>query len=102
MSNDTITHERDLQEITVQLDALEKLQNVQDRAIRDILNERDRRVTDQSSTQKAAVDAALIAQDNLTQAAFSSAEKAIDKAEGNQTVLNAKSNEFRGQLDDQA
>jgi hypothetical protein len=51
---------------------------------------------------KSAVDAALIAQDKLTTAAFASAEKAITKAEDAQKEYNIRSNEFRGQLDDQA
>jgi hypothetical protein len=75
---------------------------VQDKAIRDLLNERDRRVTEQFEAQKAAVFAALSAQEKMTAAAFASAEKAIDKAEAGQTSYNERSNEFRGQLDDQA
>lgn len=96
------THEPDLREVTAQLDSLGKLMEVQDKAIRDLLNERDRRVTEQFDAQKAAVFAALFAQEKMTAAAFASAEKAIDKAEAGQTAYNERSNEFRGQLDDQA
>lgn len=51
---------------------------------------------------KSALVAAFIAQDKMTTAAFASAEKAITKAEEAQKEYNARSNEFRGQLDDQA
>jgi hypothetical protein len=49
-----------------------------------------------------AVESALIAQKDLTNAAFASSEKAIVKAEDAQRDYNVRSNEFRGQLDDQA
>jgi hypothetical protein len=49
-----------------------------------------------------AVTAALIAQKELVSAAFLASEKAIVKAEDAQREYNIRSNEFRGQLDDQA
>ena len=49
-----------------------------------------------------AVSAALIAQEKMTTAAFASSEKAIIKAEEAQRESNLKTNEFRGQLSDQA
>jgi hypothetical protein len=49
-----------------------------------------------------AVKAALAAQKELTATAFASSEKAIVKAEEAQREYNVRSNEFRGQLDDQA
>jgi hypothetical protein len=49
-----------------------------------------------------AVNAALAAQKELTNAAFAASEKAIVKAEEAQKDYNQRSNEFRGQLDDQA
>jgi chromosome segregation ATPase len=52
--------------------------------------------------QQTATAAALAAQEKATQSAFVASEKAIDKSEQAQTAYNAKSNEFRGQLDDQA
>jgi hypothetical protein len=49
-----------------------------------------------------AVSSALAAQDKLTSAIFAASEKAITKAEEAQREYNIRSNEFRGQLDDQA
>ena len=46
--------------------------------------------------------AALAAQKELTASAFAASEKAIVKAENAQQEYNIRSNEFRGQLDDQA
>ena len=96
------THEPDLRELAANVDSLGTLMEVEDKAIRDLLNERDRRVSEQFEAQKAAVFAALSAQEKMTAAAFASAEKAIDKAEAGQKSYNERSNEFRGQLDDQA
>lgn len=49
-----------------------------------------------------AVQAALAAQEKAVTAAFLASEKAIVKAEEAQKEYNTRSNEFRGQLDDQA
>ncbi len=51
---------------------------------------------------KEAVAAALASQDKLTSQAFSAAKEAIQKAETAQGEYNIRSNEFRGQLADQA
>ena len=66
------------------------------------LQERDRRYEERYVAQEKAVLAALAAQEKLTSAAFASAEKAVSKAEDAQKDYNQRSNEFRGQLDDQA
>jgi hypothetical protein len=58
----------------------------------------DRRFKD----NEIAFSAALTAQEKATSAAFLASEKAIVKAEDAQRDYNARSNEFRGQLDDQA
>jgi hypothetical protein len=62
----------------------------------------DRRYKEEFDNQKLAVKDALAAQKELTNAAFASSEKAIVKAEDAQRDYNVRSNEFRGQLDDQA
>jgi hypothetical protein len=49
-----------------------------------------------------AVNAALVSQEKATSAAFQASEKAITKAEEAQKEYNARSNEFRAALDDQA
>jgi hypothetical protein len=67
-----------------------------------IMDERDHRYEDRFKAQETAVSSALAAQKELTSAAFAASEKAIVKAEAAQTSYNERSNEFRGQLDDQA
>ncbi len=67
-----------------------------------VMDERDRRYEDRFKAQETAVSSALAAQKELTSAAFAASEKAIVKAEAAQTSYNERSNEFRGQLDDQA
>jgi len=49
-----------------------------------------------------AVQAAFLASEKAVQAAFLASEKASAKAEEAQSSYNERSNEFRGQLDDQA
>ena len=67
-----------------------------------LMNERDRRYEDRFKAQEAAVAAALVSQERMTTNAFAASEKAIQKAETSQTIYNERSNEFRGQLADQA
>lgn len=67
-----------------------------------IIDANDRRYVQDSVNQNRAVEDALAAQKELTNAAFASSEKAIVKAEDAQREYNVRSNEFRGQLDDQA
>jgi hypothetical protein len=84
-----------------------------DRFVNKTLEERDRRYEDRFKAQETtvgdrfkaaetAVSAALAAQKELTNASFIASEKAIGKAETAQADYNVRSNEFRGQLDDQA
>lgn len=70
--------------------------------IEKVAEERNRRYEDKFRGSDTAVAAALAASKELTSAAFASSEKAIIKAEEAQRESNAKSNEFRGQLSDQA
>jgi hypothetical protein len=60
-------------------------------ALTDKMNERDRFYLAQIAEQK-----------NLNENSFRSADKAVSKAEQAQKEYNERSNEFRGQLDDQA
>jgi len=85
------THEPSLREITGDVDAL-----------RELMDERDRRYEDRFNAQQKAVEAALAAQEKQTLAAFNSGEKAIAKQEAAQASYNERTNEFRGQLADQA
>ena len=66
------------------------------------MDERDRRYETRFEGQEKAVAAALAAADKQVTTAFSASEKAVAKAEDAQKDYNQRSNEFRGQLDDQA
>ena len=72
------------------------------KGLRDMVDERDRRYGERDEARQKAVDAALAAQKEQTASSFTASEKAIVKAEDAQKEYNARSNEFRGQLDDQA
>jgi hypothetical protein len=72
------------------------------KALRELVDERDRLYKERDESRKTAVDAALQAAKEKTTDAFVASEKAIVKAEDAQREYNARSNEFRGQLDDQA
>jgi hypothetical protein len=67
-----------------------------------IVEERDKQYDMRFRAAEIAVNAALAAQQKSTADAFSASEKAIIKAEDAQKEYNLRSNEFRGQLDDQA
>jgi len=67
-----------------------------------IIEERDRLYDMRFRAGEIAVNAALAAQEKAVNAAFLASEKAIIKAEEAQREYNVRSNEFRGQLDDQA
>ena len=80
-----------LAELRAQLDGLEKL-----------MLERDRRYEDRFKGQETAVQAALAAQEKFNSAVSAASKEAILKAEASQIGVNERSNEFRGQLADQA
>jgi hypothetical protein len=67
-----------------------------------LMDERDRLYMASFAASSTAVAAALAAQEKAVNAAFLASEKAIIKAEDAQREYNVRSNEFRGQLDDQA
>ena len=73
-----------------------------DSATRNVLDERDRLYKERDEARRVAVDAALTAVKEQTASSFAAAEKAILKAEEAQKEYNLRSNEFRGQLSDQA
>jgi hypothetical protein len=85
------THEPSLRELTSDLDGQRLL-----------MDERDRRYGVQFADAKEAVQSALIAQKELTSQAFLASKEAINKADVAGTVNDAKNNEFRSQLKDQA
>jgi hypothetical protein len=67
-----------------------------------LIEERDRLYEAKFRALEVEFRTAITALEKSTQAAFSSSEKAIVKAEEAQREYNIRSNEFRGQLDDQA
>lgn len=67
-----------------------------------LIDEKDRLYDTRFKASETAVNAALAAQEKAVAAAFLASEKAIVKAEDAQKDYNERSNEFRGQLDDQA
>jgi hypothetical protein len=72
------------------------------RALTQLVDERDRLYMEKFKASETAVGAAIIASDKQTAQNFAASEKAISKAEEAQREYNIRSNEFRGQLDDQA
>lgn len=100
--NNGRTHEPSLREITAELDGLRELLLAKLVAVREVIDERDRRYTSLFEEAKDAMRSALAAQKELTDSSFKSSEKAIIKAEDAQREYNLRSNEFRGQLEDQA
>jgi hypothetical protein len=71
-------------------------------ALRALMDERDRLYGQSFKAAEVAVVSALAAQEKAVSAAFMASEKAIVKAEQAQKEYNERSNEFRGQLADQA
>lgn len=72
------------------------------RSIESLMDERDRRYEDKFRALDSATEKALAAVREQTASAFKANETAISKAEEAQRSYNERSNEFRGQLDDQA
>lgn len=87
---------------TLWLERLEDQLKAELGALRAFLEERDRRYMEKFLASETAVQAALTAAKEAVSAALVSNEKATAKAEAAQQDYNVRSNEFRGQLDDQA
>jgi|ERR1700734_3118350 len=96
-----VIDERD-RNYTERIKAVDKLIEDRFRAIEKLIDERDRLYDARFRASDIAVSAALTAQEKSVNAAFAASEKAIVKAEQAQKEYNERSNEFRGQLDDQA
>jgi hypothetical protein len=90
-------------DITVKIrEFLERIMDERDRLYVDKFKAAETAVNTALAAQEKAVNAALAAQEKQTASSFAASEKAIVKAENAQTEYNMRSNEFRGQLDDQA
>jgi len=81
---------------------LERLIDERDRRLVGVIDERNAHYDTRFKAAETAVAAALAAQEKATASNFAANEKAIVKAEDAQREYNIRSNEFRGQLDDQA
>jgi len=81
---------------------VERIMDERDRAYQERFRALEASVDYRFKASEVAVNAALAAQEKATAAAFLASEKAIVKAEDAQRDYNVRSNEFRGQLDDQA
>lgn len=101
LSGNGRTHEPSLRELTSQLDDLKEMMLEKVRAIRELLDERDRRYMELAKAQELAIAAALTAQKELTNQVFASSEKAIVKAENAQSSYNHSHNELARKMDDQ-
>lgn len=84
------------------LERLEAFYGERDRRYEDRFRAIEGGTAEKFRAAEVAVAAALAAQEKAVNAAFLASEKAIVKAEGAQSDYNERSNEFRGQLDDQA
>jgi hypothetical protein len=80
-----------IRELSVEVDSLRR-----------IMDERDRLYAERDNSRRTAVDAALTAAKEQTASSFAASKEAIAKADTAQHEYNLRSNEFRGQLDDQA
>jgi hypothetical protein len=93
---------RDLVKYEAELIGAKEVLAVKIDTLKELMNERDRLYISKFEESKVAVSAALAAQEKSTANAFLASEKAVLKAEDAQKDYNQRSNEFRGQLDDQA
>jgi hypothetical protein len=82
--------------------AIEKLIDERDKQYEARFKAADTAVDSRFKASDIAVSAALAAQEKAVAAAFVASKEAIGKAETAQKEYNERSNEFRGQLDDQA
>lgn len=96
------THEPQLRQVVAEMDGFRRLVEVEMAGLHRLLDERDRLYKERDESRRSAVDAAITAAKEQTRQSFEASEKAIVKAEDAQREYNVRSNEFRGQLDDQA
>ena len=96
------SHEPNLRQLTAELDGLRAVMTAKLEAMKALIDERDRMYAERDNSRRTAVEAALIAAKEQTATSFAASKEAISKADTAQHEYNIRSNEFRGQLDDQA
>ena len=74
---------------------------VEVRALRELMDERDRRYTERAEGDLRALQAALTSVKDQTSSSFAASKEAIVKAETNQTVYNATHNDLTRKMDAQ-
>jgi len=96
------THEPNLRELTAELDGLRTLMNARLGAFEKLMDERNDWYGERDKDRQISVDKALTAAKELSSQASTASKEAVTKNETAQHEYNLRSNEFRGQLDDQA
>ena len=100
--NGARTHEPSLRELTAELDGLRNLMNAKLTSFEKLMDERNDWYGERDKDRQISVDKALTAAKELSNQASTASKEAITKNETAQHEYNLRSNEFRGQLDDQA
>jgi chromosome segregation ATPase len=95
------THEPTLRELTSELDGQRAFVLSRIDALKEIIDERDRRYQERDEARRAAIDASLIAAKEQTAASFAASEKAIAKAEEAQRAYNQSHNDLAKKMDEQ-
>lgn len=101
-ANGPRTHEPSLRELTAELDGLRALLDAKLAGFQDLMEERNKWYGERDKDRQTAVEKALTAAKEQTASSFAASKEAITKADTAQHEYNLRSNEFRGQLDDQA
>lgn len=83
------THEPSLRELTSELEGLEAVMQAELKAVREIMDERDRRYNERAKAQDTAVSAALAASERASSKAEAASERRFEGV-----------NEFRGTVQD--
>ena len=101
ISNPTKTFELSLHELTSLLDDLKELMNTKFGYVEKIMDERHHLYKERAEAQKIAVEDALAASKEQTQASFIASEKAIVKAEESQKTYNQGHNDLSRKMEGQ-
>jgi hypothetical protein len=98
--NGNRTHEPNLREVTAELDGLKDLALAKIEALREVMDERDKRYAAGDQSGRTAVDAALAAAKEAVQTAMVANEKAAEKTEQALKEYKSASNEWRDTVKD--
>ena len=96
------TFDPSLRQLTAELDGMRQLYNAKIESLKIVIDERDKLYSERDKSSHTAVDAALTAVKDQTASAFAANKESVSKYETAQHEYNVRTNEFRGQLEDQA